>query len=109
MHAWAWPLPSAGVAGTLTAWERAVMDSADVQAYAAGRLEGALAGWRDKYPGVQAGWEVVHAQPARVLIGASARADLVVIGRHAARSRVGSITHPVLAHAHGPVTVVPGD
>lgn len=109
VHAWAWSLPSTGAVGTLTAQERAVMDSSDIQAYAAERLEGALAAWRDKYPGVPADREVVRARPARVLVGASARADLVVIGRHAARSRVGSITHPVLSHAHGPVAVVPGD
>lgn len=109
VHAWAWSLPSAGSAGALTPQERAVMDSSGLQAYAATRLERVIAEWREKYPGVQAGWEVVHAQPARALIGASARADLVVIGRRATGSTVGSITYPVLNHAHGPVAFVPGD
>jgi nucleotide-binding universal stress UspA family protein len=57
--------------------------------------------------------EVVRAHPGRVLAGSSARADLVVLGRHAAdgslRRGVGSITHAVLDHAHGPVASVPGD
>ena len=106
VHAWAWSLPSTQSVGTLTAQERAVMDASDVRAYVADRLENALAGWRDKYPAVQTGWELVHAHPARVLIGASARADLVVLGRHRAGSAVGSITHPVLSHAHGPVAII---
>ena len=57
--------------------------------------------------------EMVHAHPGRVLAGSSARADLVVLGRHApggSLSRgVGSVTHAVLGHAHGPVVSVPGD
>ena len=81
----------------------------DIRAYAATRLESVLAAWQDNYPAVQAGWEIVHAHPARALIAASGRADLVVLGRHAAGSSVGSITHPVLSHAHGPVAIVPGD
>jgi len=31
-----------------------------------------------------------------------------VLSRHAAGSTVGSITHPVVGHAHGPVAIVPG-
>jgi len=73
------------------------------------RLDATLSPWRARYPGVETGWEVVHAHPARVLAGAAARADLVVLGRHQEGSAVGSITHAVLAHAHGPVAVVPGD
>ena len=41
--------------------------------------------------------------------GASARADLLVIGRRAAGSIVGSITHPVLSHACGSVAIVPSE
>jgi nucleotide-binding universal stress UspA family protein len=109
VYAWAWPLPSAGSVGTLTPQERAVMGAQDIRAYAATQLESVLGEWQENYPAVQAGWEIVHAHPARVLIGASARADLVVLGRHAAGSTVGSITHPVVGHAHGPVAIVPGD
>jgi nucleotide-binding universal stress UspA family protein len=108
VHAWARSLPSTDALGTLTARERAVMDRSDVEAYAAERLETALAGWRDEYPAVEAVSQVVHAHPARMLIGASARADLVVLGRRAAGPGVGAITHPLLSHAHGPVAIVPG-
>lgn len=76
------------------------------------RLKALLADWQKKYPQVQEGWEVVHAHPARVLAGATARADLVVLGRHAARAPhgrgAGSVTHAVLSHAHGPVVTIPG-
>jgi nucleotide-binding universal stress UspA family protein len=79
----------------------------------ASRLESAITTWREKFPGVQARSEVVHAHPGRVLAGSSARAELVVLGRHgpsAPHARgVGSVTHAVLGHAHGPVVSVPGD
>ena len=42
----------------------------------------------------------------------SARADLIVIGRHGgsrARTAVGSVQHALLSHAHGPVAVVPSE
>jgi nucleotide-binding universal stress UspA family protein len=75
-------------------------------------LDALLASWREKYPDVQASAEIMHAHPGRVLAGASARADLVVLGRHAPDSGhgpgVGSITHSVFSHAQGPVVSVPG-
>jgi len=46
----------------------------------------------------------------RALVGLSARADLVVIGRHAKHpgpQGPGSVRHAVLSHALGPVVVVP--
>ncbi|HTT51122.1 MAG TPA: universal stress protein [Streptosporangiaceae bacterium] len=76
-------------------------------------LEALLASWREKYPDVTASAEVMHAHPGRVLSGASARADLVVLGRHArgdgSGPGAGSVTHSVLSHAHGPVVSVPGE
>jgi nucleotide-binding universal stress UspA family protein len=49
--------------------------------------------------------------PPRVLASYSARADLVVLGRHGhpegAVPGIGSIQHAVLDHAHGPVAVIP--
>ena len=74
-------------------------------------LDALLASWREKYPDVQASAEIMHAHPGRVLAGASARACLVVLGLHGPSSGhdpgVGSITHSVLSHAHGPVVSVP--
>ena len=89
-------------------------DSLDqFSAEAARSLAAALEGWRQKYPGVQVRQDVVHGHPARVLASYSARADLVVLGRHGHPDGVGpgigSIQHAVLDHAHGPVAVIPSD
>lgn len=97
----------------LHAWSRSVPGHTEAPAEENSRLESAVTAWREKFPDVEARWEVVHAHPGRVLAGSSARADLVVLGRHGpgephARG-VGSITHAVLSHAHGPVVSVPGD
>jgi nucleotide-binding universal stress UspA family protein len=77
------------------------------------RLESAVTAWREKFPEVEARSEVVHAHPGRVLAGWSARADLVVLGRHGPGEPhapgVGSVTHAVLSHAHGPLVSIPGD
>jgi nucleotide-binding universal stress UspA family protein len=66
--------------------------------------------WREKYPDVRVTEDVMQGHPGRALAGWSARADLVVIGRHASRPgvpRPGSVRHAVLNHAHGPIAVVP--
>ncbi len=79
-------------------------------AEAATRLAELLDSWREKYPGVAAGHQVVPGHPARALIGLSARADLVVMGRHDRHPGPhgpGPVRHAVLSHAHGPVAVVP--
>jgi nucleotide-binding universal stress UspA family protein len=77
----------------------------------AGRhLAGLLDEWKAKYPDVAVSQEVVHGHPGRALVGLSARADLVVLGRHTRHPGMqgpGSARHAVLNHAHGPVAVVP--
>ncbi len=73
-------------------------------------LEALLNGWREKYPDVPVSQDVVHGHPGRALIGLSARADLVVIGRHARHPNLpgpGTVRHAVLNHAHGPIATVP--
>lgn len=85
-------------------------DSHAVAAESARQLGGLLDDWRAEYPGVQVSHDVVHGHPARALVGLSARADLVVIGRHAKHHGAegpGSVRHALLNHAHGPVAVVP--
>lgn len=76
-------------------------------------LEELLNDWRGKYPDVTASHDVVHGHPGRVLAALSARADLVVIGRHARHGRAlpgpARVAHAVLNHAHGPVVTVPSD
>lgn len=92
------------------AWSSPVPGHTEAPAEEISRLESAVAAWQEKFPEVEASVEVVHAHPGRVLAGSSARADLVVLGRHGpSGSRVGSVTHAVLSHAHGPVATVPGD
>ena len=79
------------------------------EAVAAAELAQALAGWQDKYPEVRVSQDIVRGHPGRVLASYSARANLVVIGRHSESGAggVGSIQHPVLNHAHGPIAIVP--
>jgi len=103
---------------TLTAvhschWSRSVPGGADagqVAAEAELSLSDALKAWHDKYPAVPVWQEVVHDHPAHVLAVYSARADLVVTGRHRGpgpHPGIGGIQHALLNHARGPVSVVP--
>jgi nucleotide-binding universal stress UspA family protein len=100
VHAWYWPVPGSR------------LDAPRPPEDAAARLAAALARYQAGYPDVEVRHDVVNAHPGRVLAGASARADLVVLGRHAdpaAEGRgVSPVTHAVLSHAHGPVAVIPG-
>ena len=95
------------------AWSWSPAGHTQVPAEENSRLETALATWQEKFPDVEVRGEVLHAHPGRVLAGSSARADLVVLGRHGPGDShvpgVGSVTHAVLSHAHGPVVSVPGD
>ena len=68
-----------------------------VAADAGRHLTALLDEWRAKYPDVPVGQEVVHGHPGRALVGLSARADLVVVGRHA--------KHPGLPGAGFPSSV----
>lgn len=73
-------------------------------------LEHELQSWRQRHPEVRVESDVLLTHPARMLAAASARAELVVLGRHGSLSgAIGGVIHAVLAHAHGPVAVVPGD
>jgi nucleotide-binding universal stress UspA family protein len=106
MHAWHTPqteISRAGQAFTPPGPEAAATD-------AARHLRGLLDEWRAKYPDVPVSQEVGHGHPGRALAGLSARADLVVVGRHAKHPGLpgaGSVRHALLNHAHGPVVTVP--
>ena len=104
----AWHAPQDGVFWT---GDRFPPPGLHVAAAAAARqLTLLLDSWREKYPGVPVGENVVHGHPGRALAGLSARADLVVIGRHTSHPSLpgpGSVRHAVLYHAHGPIAVVP--
>jgi nucleotide-binding universal stress UspA family protein len=85
-------------------------DAEHVAAEADLSLTELLSVWREKYPAVPVWQDVVHDHPAHVLASYSARADLVVIGRHDGAGfhpAIGGIEHAVLSHARGPVAIVP--
>jgi nucleotide-binding universal stress UspA family protein len=109
VHTWYWlPAPShdSGPAGAPRP-----PDLAQISAEADRHLAAALGQWHGKYPEVRVRQDVIRGHPGRVLASYSARADLVVIGRHGHPAGpgpgIGSIQHAVLDHAHGPVAVVP--
>jgi nucleotide-binding universal stress UspA family protein len=85
-------------------------DSRDAEG-AAGKLDDVLNDCRGGYADVDASRDVVHGHPGRVLADLSARADLVVLGRHSANERLvpgpARVIHAVLSHSHGPVAIVP--
>lgn len=106
VHAWHW-FPSALVGqADRDGTAQAPMHPEQISAEAARVLSSALDGWREKYPDVRVRQDVIRGHPARVLANYSARADLVVIGRHADPG-IGSVQHALLDHARGPVAVVP--
>jgi nucleotide-binding universal stress UspA family protein len=106
VHAVTWSPPPLTSLTKLTAEQRAGIEDSRTQTDTVARLDSVFALWRHKHPDVDAAWEVVQANPARVLAGASARADLVVLGRQLGGPTVGSTTYAVLSHAHGPVAVI---
>jgi nucleotide-binding universal stress UspA family protein len=103
VHAWHTPQLDISRAGHAPSEPAAYVFQTEV----ARELEGMLDNWREKYPGVSVSQDVVHGHPGRALAGLSARADLVVLGRHAAHHGPGAVIHAVLNHAHGPVVTVP--
>ena len=103
VHSWHLPDSDISRAGSLfTEPERYVTETETTK-----RLEQLLDDWRAKYPDVPVSHELVHGHPGRALVGLSARADLVVLGRRAVHHGPGSVMHAVLNHAHGPVVTVP--
>jgi nucleotide-binding universal stress UspA family protein len=106
IHAWDWFMPAMRLTGT----ERPGAAASAIGAEAAGWLASLIAPWRQMYPDVEVIEDVVHAHPGRVLAGASARADLLVIGRDGAGDPddhgTGAVTHSVLHHAHCPVAII---
>jgi nucleotide-binding universal stress UspA family protein len=108
VHAWDLSRSAAGRSYQLLAEPAAEA----IEAQTVRRLTALLEEWQGKYPNVQASYRVVRDHPARVLVGLSAAADLVVLGRHARSHGLpgpGAVTHAVLNHAHGPVVTVPAD
>ena len=106
VHAWDIPYDQIGAA----AWALATPGRPAVEEQSANQLESVLADWQGRYPDVQVTHDFVQGHPGRALVGLSARADLVVLGRHAKHGALpgpGAVRHAVLNHAHGPVVTVP--
>jgi nucleotide-binding universal stress UspA family protein len=74
-------------------------------------LTGLIAPWRDRYPAVEVAEDSVHASPSKILVGASARADLVILGRDggpdSGNAGAAALVHAMLNHAHCPVAIIP--
>ncbi|MCA2201210.1 universal stress protein [Streptomyces griseoincarnatus] len=107
VHAWAFPAESVSPRTlVVTEEDRATWEDQEVL-----RLSDALRVWREKYPRVTVGIDVVLLHPAEALLNASRGAGLLVVGRRtdptAAEGRLGPVTHAVLHHARCPVAVVP--
>jgi nucleotide-binding universal stress UspA family protein len=76
-------------------------------------LAEALAGWAEKYPGVQVRRSVVQGDPVSALVECSDGAQLIVVGSRGRGSFaglvLGSVSHGVLHEAGCPVAVVRGE
>jgi nucleotide-binding universal stress UspA family protein len=107
VHAWHWSPVPLGEPGVTVAHPA---NHGKVPADVSRNLAETLRAWREKYPDVPVREDIVRGHPARVLASYTARADLVVIGRHGGHDTgpaIGAVQHAVLNHAHGPVAVVP--
>ncbi|SEG80504.1 Nucleotide-binding universal stress protein, UspA family [Actinacidiphila yanglinensis] len=108
VHGWNAPLPYG--LGPASADPEA---REELQAHETGALAEALAPWREKYPHTHVVGETIVGDADRHLLGASAEAALLVIGRRPRGTRIsahlGSTSHSVLHHAVVPVAVVPHD
>lgn len=102
VHAWSMPEPygSPWAPYAPTEEDRGAWEDQEVQL-----LSDALRGWRREYPGVAVVADVRLFGPAKALVTASARADLLVVGR-TGRALYG-VPHAVAHHAHCPVVLVP--
>ena len=101
----AWHAPQASISRAGTSYPPPALHAA--AADAARQLMLLLDRWQEKYPDVLVSQDVVHGHPGRALADLSARADLVVLGRHPGLPGPGSVRHAVLGHARGPIAIVP--
>jgi nucleotide-binding universal stress UspA family protein len=105
VHAWYWFPSAPRVAADQDAVD-GPFHPEQISAEAAQSMSALLEEWLEKDPDVRVRQDVIRGHPARVLANYSARADLLVIGRHGDRG-IGSVQHALLDHARGPVAVVP--
>ncbi|MFF2503219.1 universal stress protein [Streptomyces sp. NPDC058067] len=86
-------------------------DAGGMEPYEGKALGEALGPLRERYPDVPVVEHVEIGSAGQVLLASAAGAQLVVVGRRARRSavgsRIGSVAHAVMHHAPCPVAVVP--
>jgi nucleotide-binding universal stress UspA family protein len=104
VRAWSPPVPPWGADMPPLVYEPAGREAAERAA-----LEEQLAPWRDKYPQVPVEPLVTKHNAARVLVGVSHTARLVIVGNRGlgvfAGTVLGSVTSQVLHHADCPVLI----
>ncbi|MFJ5834095.1 universal stress protein [Streptomyces sp. NPDC093089] len=76
-------------------------------------LDELLEPWQEKFPDLSAAGRVAIGSAGQELVHAAGGAALVVVGRRARGSalgtRIGNVAHAVLHHCHSPVALVPHD
>lgn len=86
-------------------------EAGGLEPYEQKSLAAALAPWRERYPDVHVVEHVEMGSAGQVLLSVSGTAQLMVVGRRARRTavgtRIGSVAYGVLHHADCPVAVVP--
>jgi nucleotide-binding universal stress UspA family protein len=86
-------------------------EAGGLEPYEKKALAEALRPWQERFPDVPVTQHVEIGSAGEVLLSVSARAQLMVVGRRAHRSavgsRIGSVAHAVMHHAPCPVAVVP--
>ncbi|MEU3791323.1 universal stress protein [Streptomyces fructofermentans] len=105
----AWSLPSLY---TFSPASMKLLDEAGgLEPYEKKALAEALEPWLARFPDVPVMQHVEMGSAGEVLLSVAARAQLMVVGRRAHRtavgSRIGSVAHGVVHHAPSPVAVVP--
>jgi nucleotide-binding universal stress UspA family protein len=86
-------------------------EAGGLEQYEKKALAEALRPWGERFPDVQVTQHVEMGSAGEVLLSMAAPAQLLVVGRRAHRSavgsRIGSVVHAVVHHAPCPVAVVP--
>ncbi|MFD3606055.1 universal stress protein, partial [Streptomyces sp. NPDC058656] len=107
VRAWSLPTVFTFSPGSL----RLADEAGGLEQYERKALAEALRPWEERFPEVRVTQHVEMGSAGEVLLTAAAPAQLLVVGRRAHRSavgtRVGSVAHAAMHHAPCPVAVVP--
>ncbi|MDQ0758097.1 universal stress protein [Streptomyces canus] len=107
VRAWTLPPVFAYSPGSL----KLLDEAGGLEPYERKALASALQPWRERFPDVPVVEHIEMGSAGQVLLSVTARAQLMVVGRRARRTavgtRIGSVAHGVLHHADCPVAVVP--